>query len=133
MNDAIEYYLAMARSDRVEDAFHGLLELPESPASALREAYLVEADGLIRAFLVRVIWQRRQASSIPFLIEALGDTHPEAWKQALDGLCTLGAAEELQALMSASQQLDDERRTWIAEAIEGLGDEVRTAHGDMIG
>jgi hypothetical protein len=120
MSDAIEYYLAMARSDRVEDAFHGLLELPENLTSALREAYLAEADGSTRAFLVEVIWQRRQASSIPFLVEALDDPHPEAWKQALDGLCTLGAVGELRALESAPRQLDEERRTWIAEAIEQL-------------
>jgi hypothetical protein len=76
-----------------------------------------------------VIWQRRQASSIPFLVEALGDPHPEAWKQALDGLCSLGAVGELQAVISASRHLDEDRRSWIAEAIEWLDGERGPAPG----
>ena len=57
------------------------------------------------------------------------DPAPEVWKQALDGLVCLASPEAWRALRSAADGEDDEeRRAWIEEAIEQVGDAIE-GHG----
>ena len=131
--EAVDYYVRQARSGHTEDAFFGLLDLVDDPISALQEVYRIELDPEIRSLIVEVVWQRRQPSAIPFLANALVDPHPEAWKQALDGLVALGTPDAKRALETAilgSAGQDDERRAWIVEAIGQMTDTASMDEGE---
>ena len=130
--EAVDCYLEGARSGNSEAAFFGLLDLEEDPIPALQEVYRIEPDPAIRALIVEIVWQRRQPSTVLFLADALGDPHPETWKQALDGLVALGTLEAKRVLEMAIQGSaghDNERRAWIEEAINELPDAARTDEG----
>jgi hypothetical protein len=77
----------------------------------------------MRTFLVSVIWQHRQPSEIPLLAEALFDSEPEIWQEAMDGLVTFACPESLQALRRArTRQFTNDREgqrfsEWLEEAI----------------
>lgn len=120
----MEAYLSRFREGDRDGAFFGLLEMGHEVLPALIEMFRTENDCEARAFLVEVVWQYRQPSTISFLEEALRDTNPDVWRQALDGLVMLASPSALDALRSArarpfaSQQEVDDFRQWIDEAIE---------------
>jgi HEAT repeat protein len=121
--DAVNDYLKEARQGDGDSAYHGLVELGPQAIPLLAEAYRAEADPLIRALIVEVVRQHRSPTSIDFLADALGDPHPEVWKQALDGLVTLASDEARRVLQAAAGRTahdDRGRRPWIEEAIEQI-------------
>jgi hypothetical protein len=67
----IDNYLEKFRQGDHEEAFHGLFEMPHDILPELMAAFRKEKDGEVRAFLVEMVWQHRQPSSVPFLKEAL--------------------------------------------------------------
>jgi hypothetical protein len=117
------FYIELTRSGDYEQAFHSLRELDDSALSAFQDAYRSQTDPKVRSLLVHAIWQHRQPSVIGFLGDVLQDPAPEVWKQALDGLVTLATPEARRVLQSvAVQDIDEERRDWIVEAIEQITD-----------
>src|SRR5262245_58891265 len=89
----------------------------------LISAFHAESDTEVRAFLVEIIWQHRQPSVIPFLGEALFDSDPNVWRQALDGLVALASPASLDVLQAARarqfpRQCEAAFRRWLDEAIE---------------
>lgn len=120
----IEYYLKMFRRGEADDAFHGLLELDTSVVPELIEAFRKERNAGLREFLVEVIWEFREASVIPFLGEALLDSEPCIWQEALNGLVTLASPAALDVLQAArtrefpTRRETEEFRKWLEEAIE---------------
>jgi HEAT repeats len=109
-----------------DGAFHDFIEAGQKIIPQLIEAYRNEPDAKVRDFIVEVIWQNRQPSTIPFLGEALLDPDASVWKQAVDGLVTLASTESANKLRSVgnrefSRQADAaEFRVWIDEAIEQI-------------
>jgi len=85
--------------------------------------FSAERDAQVRAFIVEVVWQHRQQSTIPFLGEALHDSEPTVWRQALDGLVSLASPAALEVLRSArTRRFPNPRDTaefrhWLQEAI----------------
>jgi hypothetical protein len=75
-----------------------------------------------RARLVRVIWQFRDRVALPTLAIAVNDPSSDVWKEALDGIVTLGGPqavtilEEARAAIVAAPE-KDERISWLDEAI----------------
>jgi hypothetical protein len=123
MNDQTVYYLSQARDGDFEVAYHGLIELPHHLLTDLEDAYRGETDPAIRALIVEAVWQHRLPSSVEFLAAALGDPHPEVWKQALDGLVIFASMESRKALEVAMNRLGNKnevRRAWIEEAIDQI-------------
>jgi hypothetical protein len=122
MSSLVESLLARLR-DGDYDVFHSLIEADSSIIPEIIDAYRVEKDASVRELLVEAVWQHRQASTIPFLGEALHDAEPAVWKQAIDGLVTLGTSECIDALRIAkgrtfSRPVEaDEYCSWIDEAI----------------
>jgi hypothetical protein len=106
-----------------DNAFHTLVEAPDGIIPLLAQEYRRQADGELRARLVEVIWRHRLPSTIPFLAAALTDEHGEVWKQALDGLATIGGDSAREALHACKRTLDtaDERNAWIDEVLDKLG------------
>ena len=74
------------REGDCDGAFFGLKDIAPKVLPDLMAFYRCEQEAGVRAFIVRVVWETRDQSVIPFLGEALRDRAPEVWKEALDGL-----------------------------------------------
>jgi hypothetical protein len=126
----VDYYLRQFRQGDRDGAFYGLLEMSHDVLPSLMTIFRMEPDPGVRAFLVEVIWQHRELSSLSFLGDALCDCDPKVWRQALDGLVTLTCPAALDVLKSvqsrlfSSQRDTDEFRHWIIEAIEQVEMEI---------
>jgi hypothetical protein len=115
--------------DRLDNRWHeedpridfGLCALPYFVT-----AFSEEKNPERRAKLVRVIWQFRDVVALPTLATALGDPVPEVWKNALDGVVTIGEASRDEALAVLKQARDSaaadpcgsDQLSWIDEAID---------------
>ncbi len=116
--------LAKFRAGAEEEAFFELLEMPGDLLSPLTAAFRTEQDPALRAFLVKIAWERREPKAIYLLTEALDQTDEEIWQAALDGLVTFASREALAVLIAArTRKLTDEATTqrfqsFVSEAIE---------------
>jgi hypothetical protein len=127
MNEQTEFYLNMAKNGDSDVAYHGLIELPSNLPSDLEDAYRGEADPLVRALIVKAVWQHRLPISVGILAVALEDPHPDVWKEALDGLVTLASPESRKVLESAKHRLrgqDEVLLAWIDEAIDQMNESI---------
>ncbi len=84
-------------------------------------AFEAESTPSRRARLVRAIWQFRDMAALSTLAMALNDSASEVWKDALDGIVTLGGRQALAVLTRARTALaacpaETERLAWIDEA-----------------
>ncbi len=120
----IAHYLEMFRRGGDDDAFHGLLEIDRNILPELMAVFRSESDIAVREFLVEVICEYREQSAIPFLGEALSNSEPRIWREALNGLVTLASPAALDVLRAArsrqflTQGETDEFRRWLEEAIQ---------------
>jgi hypothetical protein len=100
-----------------------LVELEHAALPELAKAFRASTDPLMRTFLLNVIWQHRQPSEIPILAEALFDSEPGIWQEAMDGLVAFARPESLLALRRArTRQFTNDREgqmfsEWLEEAI----------------
>jgi hypothetical protein len=107
-----------------EEAFFELLEIPGDVLPAITTAFRTEHNPKLRAFLVKVAWERRDPNALSLMTEALSQTDEEVWQAALDGLVTFASPEALDILNAAkSRELGDEAATkrfqsFVSEAIE---------------
>ena len=72
----------------------------------------------VRTTLVELAGQARSDQALPFLAEALADVEPRVWKQALDGLVSIGGPRAASLLHLAMAGAPPEKASWIAEALE---------------
>ncbi len=119
------------RSGDEEGAFFALVEMSGETLPALTELFRVEKDSRVRAFLVKVAWERGAPSALPLLGAALNDGQEEVWQTALDSLVAFASPEALQILRQARNHLhthvSDARRfsLWLEEAIQHVEFELR--------
>lgn len=112
------------------NAFHCLLESPCEILPELITSFHAPEYADCRSFLLRVIWEYRQPSAIPFLSEALRHGEPGVWKEALNGLVCFSTPEAIAALAAArSRPFEKEKERaqfleWLEEAIE----QAETSH-----
>jgi len=104
MEAKIRAALEAFRSGAEDEPLAALLELEEDIVPALAELFRGESDPDVRAFLVRVAWERHEHSSINFIVEALNDPAEEVWQAALDGTVALASPEIIDVLHSAKTQ-----------------------------
>ncbi len=127
----IAYYLDRYRRGDVADAYHCLLELGDEALPELSAEFRAATDNQLREFLLGVIWQHRQQSVIPLVAEALLDSDPRVWREALDGLVALASPASLEALRAArgrqspKQHDTEEFSRWLEEAIEQVETELQ--------
>lgn len=86
------------------------------------EAYRCESDGPRRERLIHCLWQFRDIAALPTLSAALRDPDERVWKEALDGIVTVGGDATLRLLEEAhaTGPRDERAKTrdrWIDEAI----------------
>jgi len=122
--DVIAHYLSEFDEGGEENAFHCLIEMSHDALPELEQAYHTSVKSERRLFLLNVIWEHRQQSTIPVLQAALYDQEPEIWQMAMDGLVALASQSSLRALESArTRQFTSSRdrqcfQQWLEEAIE---------------
>jgi len=102
------------------------LDLGPAGLPPFMAALETEKDPKRRERLTRIIWQFRNAAALPALASALGDPCDRVWKEAIDGLVTLGGPEAISILGGAHAAAVGpdaaEKRSWIAEAIAQVRD-----------
>jgi hypothetical protein len=125
VNDVCNLVSALCDGD--ENAYHTLIEANDDIVPALIEQFASAGNGERRAKIVEVIWQHRHPTTVSFLASTLSDPHPDVWKQALDGLVTIGGTQSLNALNDHLDRIpqDDGRFAWIIEAIDQIKSQTR--------
>ena len=104
MKETIRAAVEAYRNGEDEAPLAALIELEVDIVPALAELFSTEADPDVRAFLVRVAWERREQCSVDVIIEALGDPAEEVWQSALDGTVALASPEILEVLHAVKRQ-----------------------------
>ena len=102
MDELIRRALESYQNGDDDTAIASLLEIAEDILPSLSAIYRNESDPDLRAFLVRVAWERREDMSANFILEALDDPAEEVWQSALDGTVALASPEMLDLLKSLS-------------------------------
>ena len=100
MDDLIRRALESYQNGDDDSAIASLLEIAEDILPSLSAIYRNERDPDLRAFLVRVAWERREEMSVNFILEALNDPAEEVWQSALDGTVALASPVMLDLLKS---------------------------------
>jgi hypothetical protein len=115
----VAHYLDRLDGPGSDDAFHSLLECSREALPALIEAYWSEKRVGVKAAIVRIVWMSRDPGTVGFLVSTLQDVDAAVWKEALDGLVTIGGEQVLDALReSMESESHSEKLPWICEAIE---------------
>jgi hypothetical protein len=97
---ALEYH----RNGDDDAAVAAIGEITEPLLPSVTELYRNEIEPDLRAFLVRIAWERREPGSVEFILEALNDPDEEVWQSALDGTVALASPEMLDMLQTAKSQ-----------------------------
>jgi HEAT repeat protein len=118
LGDYVRDYVGQLAGPRADDAWHSLVEAGPSGLPYVVEAFRATPDTGIRVSLIEVVGQYRSSEAVPFLAGLLYDRDPEIWKAALDSLVTIGGPAVRDALAAAEMAATEERRAWIAEAIQ---------------
>ena len=100
MEELIRRALASYQNGDDDTAISSLLEIAEDIWPSLSSIFRNEPDPDLRAFLVRVAWERREALSVDFILQALDDPAEEVWQSALDGTVALASPQMLDLLKS---------------------------------
>lgn len=120
----VDHYIERFVQGEEEQAFHGLREMDHDVLPELSEAFRTAPETETRVFLLNVIWEHRQQSAIPILLEGLFDAEPSVWQEAMDGLVALSSHDSLDALSQARNRHFAVNRDkiifsdWLEEAIE---------------
>lgn len=112
-----EYIVALGSSSR-EDAWHRLIEVGPEVIPVLTHHFDSEQSADIRAILVNVAWRTSPAGSLVLLRKALSDHDESVWKEALDGLVTLGGSAALLVLEKERKISTSNKLAWIDESIK---------------
>jgi hypothetical protein len=118
------YYLERLEDD--EDAWFALVKAPFAIMPLLAAAFRSETDAGKRATILNVICQRRDPSTIPLLGEALHDSSPLVWRQAIDGLVATSGPESISTIEAARSRkfsrdsLQREFHEFLDEALQQL-------------
>lgn len=119
LQDFVAKHLDALRKGDVESALCRLVEAGPDVLPHVESAFRDERDPVVRAGLVRAVWEQRRPQSVPFLARALDDPIPEVKKTALDGLVTIGGPEVRRVLESALMASDPKSdwADWLREAL----------------
>jgi hypothetical protein len=104
MDELIHRAMDFYRNGDDDAAIATIVEITDDLLPTLAELYRNENDPDLRVFLVRIAWERREAGSLEFILEALKDPAEEVWQSALDGTVALASPEMLDMLQTAKSQ-----------------------------
>lgn len=101
-----------------ESAWHAIRELGADALPHLASRFRTSSNTRLRATLVELAWQTRSTEAFPLLAEALAESEPTIWRQALDGLVTLGGEHARAILHDGRVSANSEKASWIDEALD---------------
>jgi HEAT repeat protein len=110
-------YIEALGGDKWEDAYHHLIEMGDEMIHVVGDAFRHQSNGVLRRLLTRILWQTRSDRAVPLLSEALEDSQPQVWKEALDGLVAIGSEDALVCLLTARQRTEMDKASWLDEGI----------------
>jgi hypothetical protein len=119
----VDRYLELMRCGKgeFEDALRTLSEADSSVLPILIDAVNKPENSGIRPRIVHAIWQQRNPETIGFLAGLLRDADDEVWKEALDGLVTIGGSKGRAALRLVRDTMTDQSKAeWIDEALDQI-------------
>lgn len=124
LREDVAELLAELDGPRGEDALCALTSMSEA-LPLVADAYYREPDAERRESVIHCLWQYRDHAALPTLRAALRDPDDRVWKEALDGLVTLGGTAAQRTLQEERAALPEginarERQEWIDEAIEQI-------------
>jgi hypothetical protein len=122
LDEKVSYHLGELGGPNSEDAWHSLQECGQAALPYLYDAFRRSTNTAMRSVLVNLAWQTRSSQALPFLAEALADREPGVWKQALDGLVTLGGEPARRILRDAKVVAEADKADWIDEALQHVDD-----------
>jgi HEAT repeats len=120
---ASQFIAALRGADR-ENAHHSLTELGQGIIPLLTLRFVNERDPSMRSTLVNVAWQTDAAGALALLKDALNDSEPSVWKEALDGLSAVGGQVALEVVREARKRADTPKADWLDEAIEQIAGQM---------
>lgn len=134
LRETVTRFLDELDGPKGEEALCSLTSLPSEALRFVAEAYHRETDGRRRQSLIHALWQFRDAAALATLSAALRDPDDRVWKEALDGIVTVGGPAGLRVLEEARSDLPGDRmsstkREWIDEAIEQLEEAMTRENG----
>lgn len=100
MNPQILAAIDDFRNGDDDKALVTLLALAEDIVPGLGAIFDAETDPEVRAFIIRVAWERHEAESANMIVEALNDPAEEVWQAGLDGTVALASPQMLDMLKS---------------------------------
>src|SRR5262249_41615809 len=95
-DDRVAYYLQSLSGPDDENACHRLIELGPAVIPYLESKFKIALDARTRQAMVKIAWQSQSRQSLPLLQDVLEDAHDHVWKEALDGLVSIGGPEALE-------------------------------------
>jgi HEAT repeat protein len=113
------YLAALHGADR-ENAHHRLIELGPEVIPLVTTRFQIESDQSVRSTLINIAWRTNSPAALPLLKEALDDSDPGIWKEALDGLIALGGPSALDVMRQVRARAKAEKAEWLEEAIEQI-------------
>lgn len=131
MEAKVRQLVEQFRRSKSEDAFFALIEMTGDVLPAIAAVFHGEPQPVVRAFLVKAAWQRRDDAVLPMLAEALNDDSEAVWQEALDGLVAFASENTLKILSRArsrkfaSSDHGKRFRLWLEEAIEQVQFDLR--------
>lgn len=122
LEEFIQHYLNKLGSSREsEQAFHSLIEAPDSVVPVLKSAFFKVADPEKKEIILEIVAHFRLPESVGFFSRVFKEAKDELWKGAVDGLVSIGNVEAHDFLQTALETNEwPERREWIEEAIEQI-------------
>jgi len=121
LEEQAAYWIERLDGRESEDAFHRLIECPTTVVPLLINAYAREERPAVKAAIVGVVNEFRHPEIVGFLSRILAEDDADIWKEALDGLVSIGNGGALEVLRKAQESLrGDDRLEWIREAVEQI-------------
>ena len=124
--EQVSQYLAALHGTDRENAYHRLIELGPEVIPLVTTRFQSERDPSVRSTLVNIAWRANLSGALPLLKDALDDSEPGVWKEALDGLSAVGGSSALVVLRQARAPAEAEKAEWLDEAIEQITETSET-------
>jgi HEAT repeat protein len=119
LEQQVSHYISALRGADHENACRRLIELGPEVIPMVTTYFEREHDASVRATLVNIASQTNSSDAIPLLTEALNDVEPGVWKEALDGLVSLGGPDALEVIRQTRRRTP-EKAEWLDEAIRQI-------------
>ena len=99
----IANYLAIARSGRDDEAFHGLIDFTADIVPSLVQGFHKNSGTEVQRFLLDVIIEYRNPASLEFVTSLLFSSDSRLCSMGLDGLVKISTTEARSVVQSAIQ------------------------------